>query len=244
MKKLLLLFVFSIAFNSVAQESVLLRANYKKGETYLVNLDQSQSMGAQGGIDMKMTMSMEVTAASDEKITTSSNIKSINMNMLQGGNVMTYDSSTKEEDLDEMGKMMSQQFKPMMQAKIISTLTSRGKILETKVDPSNPMMDQFTKQTKGVTYPEEKVSVGSSWEDEVNEQGMTVKTVYTVSKIAAGKVYIDVSGTISGMGTGDVKGKLIVNADSGVQETLNLIMNMNAGGMEMKITTKSTTTKK
>ncbi|MFD2529048.1 MULTISPECIES: DUF6263 family protein [Polaribacter] len=243
MKKLLLLFVLSIAFNSVAQESVLLRANYKKGDTYLVNLDQSQSMGAQGGVDMKMTMSMEVSEASDEKITTSSNIKSINMNMLQGGNVMTYDSSTKEEDLDEMGKMMSQQFKPMMQAKIISTLTSRGEILETKVDPSNPMMDQFTKQTKGVTYPEEKVSVGSSWEDEVNEQGMTVKTVYTVSKIAAGKVYIDVSGTVSGMGTGDVKGKLIVNADSGVQETLNLIMNMNAGGMEMKITTKSTTTK-
>ncbi|SHN02155.1 hypothetical protein [Polaribacter sp. KT 15] len=243
MKKLLLLFVLSIAFNSVAQESVLLRANYKKGDTYLVNLDQSQSMGAQGGVDMKMTMSMEVTEASNEKITTSSNIKSINMNMLQGGNVMTYDSSTKEEDLDEMGKMMSQQFKPMMQAKIISTLTSRGEILETKVDPSNPMMDQFTKQAKGVTYPVEKVSVGSSWEDEVNEQGMSVKTVYKVSKIAAGKVYIDVSGTVSGMGTGDVKGNLIVNADSGVQETLNLIMNMNAGGMEMEITTKSTTTK-
>ena len=38
MKKVLILFVMAIAMNVTAQESVLLRLNYKSGDTYAVNM--------------------------------------------------------------------------------------------------------------------------------------------------------------------------------------------------------------
>ncbi|MDX6747774.1 DUF6263 family protein [Polaribacter sp. PL03] len=243
MKKLLFLFVLATTFNAISQESVLLRANYKKGDVLLVKLDQSQDMGAQGGVDMKMTMNMVVTSRVGDTISTESKIKTIDMNMLQGGMAMSFNSSMKEEDLDEMGKMMKKQFDPMMKANILSKMSTDGDIIETRVEPSNPAMDQFTKQAKGVKYPKEKISVGSTWSDETNEQGMNVKTVYTVSKIEAGKVYIDITGSVSGVGTGDVTGNLIVDIKTGIQDTANIKMALSANGIDMKISTKSTTTK-
>jgi hypothetical protein len=84
--------------------------------------------------------------------------------------------------------MMKQQFDPMMKSIIIAKMNTEGKILETKVEPSNPAMDQLTKQTKGVKYPNKEVTVGTCWSDESSQQGMNVKTIYTVSKIEKGTV--------------------------------------------------------
>lgn len=95
MKKLLFLFVLVTAINVTSQESVLLRANYKKGDVLEVKMEQSQNMGAKGGVDMKMSMDMIVTSKDGDMLTTESKIKSINMNMLQGGMAMSYDSSMK-----------------------------------------------------------------------------------------------------------------------------------------------------
>ena len=145
-------------------------------------------MGAKGGLDMKMSMDMIVTSKDGDIITTESKIKWINMNMLQGGMAISYDSSMKEKDLDQTGKMMKQQFDPMMKSIIIAKMNTVGEILETKVELSKPAMDQLTKQTKGVKYPNKEVTVGTSWSDESSQQGMNVKTIYTVSKIEKGNV--------------------------------------------------------
>jgi len=96
-------------------------------------MEQSQNMGAKGGLDMKMSMDMIVTSKDGDIITTESKIKWINMNMLQGGMSISYDSSMKEVDLDQTGKMMKQQFDPMMKSIIIAKMKTEGKILETKV---------------------------------------------------------------------------------------------------------------
>ena len=235
MKKLLFLFVFSTTFMVVAQESVLLRLNYEVGDVLLVEQNVSQNMGAQGGMDMKIEMDMTITGKVQEVFSTESKIKAVNMNMLQGGMVMSFDSSKDAADLDEMGKMMKQQFDPMMLATIFSKMSTKGEVLETKVEPATPAMDQFTKQAKGIKYPKEK--------DATNQQGMEVKTIYTVSKIENGKVYIDVSGTVSGIGEGDVRGELIVDIEMGIQDIANIEMSLKANGMEMNIVTKSRTTK-
>ena len=146
MKKLLFLFVFSTTFMVVAQESVLLRLNYEVGDVLLVEQNVSQNMGAQGGMDMKIEMDMTITGKVQEVFSTESKIKAVNMNMLQGGMVMSFDSSKDAADLDEMGKMMKQQFDPMMLATIFSKMSTKGEVLETKVEPATPAMDQFTKQ--------------------------------------------------------------------------------------------------
>ena len=243
MKKLLFLFVFSTTFMAVAQESVLLRLNYEVGDVLLVEQNISQNMGAQGGMDMKIEMDMTITGKVDEVFSTESKIKTLNMNMLQGGMVMSFDSSKDAADLDEMGKMMKQQLDPMMLATIFSKMSAEGEVLETKVEPESPAMDQFTNQAKGIKYPKEKVAVGSSWENATNQQGMEVKTIYTVSKIENGKVYIDVTGTVSGIGEGDVTGDLIVDIEMGIQEMASIEMSLKTNGMEMNIVTKSVTTK-
>ena len=243
MKKLLFLFVLVTAINATSQESVLLRANYKKGDVLEVKMEQSQNMGAKGGVDMKMSMDMVVTSKDGDMLTTESKIKSINMNMLQGGMAMSYDSSMKVDDLDEMGKMMKQQFDPMMKSTIIAKVNSQGEILETKVEPSNPAMDQIIAQAKGVIYPNEEVLVGTSWSDVTSQQGMSVTSIYTVSKIENGKVYINITGAVTGMGEGDIKGDLVVDIETGIQDSASSEMAVNAGGMDMKISTKTTTTK-
>ena len=221
----------------------MLRANYKKGDVLEVKMEQSQNMGAKGGVDMKMSMDMVVTSKDGDMLTTESKIKSINMNMLQGGMAMSYDSSMKDDDLDEMGKMMKQQFDPMMKSTIIAKVNSQGEILETKVEPSNPAMDQIIAQAKGVIYPNEEVLVGTSWSDVTSQQGMSVTSIYTVSKIENGKVYINITGAVTGMGEGDIKGDLVVDIETGIQDSASSEMAVNAGGMDMKISTKTTTTK-
>jgi hypothetical protein len=243
MKKLLFLFVLVTTINATSQEYVLLRANYKKGDVLEVKMEQSQNMGAKGGVDMKISMNMIVTSKDGDMLTTESKIKSINMNMLQGGMAMSYDSSMKVEDLDEMGKMMKQQFDPMMKSTIIAKVNNRGEILETKVEPSNPAMDQLTAQAKGIIYPNEEVSVGTSWSDVTSQQGMSVTSIYTVSKIENGKVYINITGAVTGMGEGDIKGDLVVDIETGIQDSASSEMAINAGGMDMKISTKTTTSK-
>ena len=244
MKKLLFLFVLVTALSVTSQESVLLRANYKKGDVLEVKMEQSQNMGAKGGVDMKMSMDMIVTSKDGDIITTESKIKSINMNMLQGGMAMSYDSAMKEEDLDEIGKMMKQQFDPMMKSTIISKVNIKGEILEAKVEPSNPAMDQqLTKQAKVVKYPSEEVSVGTSWSDVTSQQGMNVTSIYTVSKIENGKVYINITGSVTGMGEGDVKGDLVVDIETGIQDSASSEMAINAGGIDMKFSTTTTMSK-
>jgi hypothetical protein len=241
MKKFLFVCMFVTTCVVVAQESVLLRLNYEVGDVLLVSQNVSQNMGAQGGMDMKIEMDMTITGKEEGVFSTASKIKSVNMNMLQGGMVMSFDSSKEATDLDEVGKMMKQQFDPMMLATISSKISIEGEVLETNIIPPTPAMDQFTKQAKGIKFPKEKVAVGSFWSDVSSQQGMDVKTTYTVSKIESGKVYIDVTGTVSGLGEGAVKGDLIVDIEKGIQDATNIEMSLSANGIEMTINTKSKT---
>ena len=123
MKKVLITLLVITSLTVSAQESVLLRLNYTKGDSFLVTTESNQSMGAQGGMNMKMTMGMIVADVEEEIIKTESMITSVNLEMMQGGMTMSYDSNKKEEELDQMGQMMKSQFDPMMEATIIQLLT-------------------------------------------------------------------------------------------------------------------------
>ena len=243
MKKLLLLFVVATSLSAFCQDSVLLRANYNEGDEFLIDLEQSQNMGAAGGMDMKIKMNMSIIKKEGDSFTAASKISTIKMNMLQGGRIMDFDSTKKEEDLDETGKMFKQQFDPMLKALITTKVTNRGEATDIKVEPMAPGMEEFLKQSSSIKYPEEKVSVGSSWSTELNQQGMKIVTKYTVSKIIEGKVYLDVTGDVSGMGAGKVTGAIVIDATTGVQDTANTEVKVSANGAEVIITAKVKTTK-
>ena len=243
MKKILMLFVVLSTLNIAAQKSVLLRLNYSPGDVFVVTQDVSQDMGAQGGLDIKMSMEMKASSILGDTINTESQIKKINMNMLQAGQIMSFDSTMKEEDLDQMGKMMKQQMDPMLKATIFSKVTHKGEIIDVKVEPVTPAMAQFVNQKQSVKYPEEKVSVGSTWSDENSMQGAVTKMIFTVTKIENGKVFVAVTGDVSGAVKGVVKGSLEIDIATGIQNLANIEVTMGAEGSKMVVKTKSTITK-
>ena len=245
MKKVLILFVMAIAMNVAAQESVLLRLNYTKGDSFLVTTESNQSMGSQGGMNMKMTMGMIVADVAEENIKTESQITSIVMDMMQGGMTMNYDSNKCDEELDQMGQMLKSQFAPMMEAVIYNTLDLQGNMIDTKLDPAIPGMEQITNRSmNAINYPKEKVSVGSSWSSESENQGMNMTTKYTVSSIADGFVTLDVSGDMSGAaGTGTIKGKTTIDISTGISNNSEIEMTIATQGMNITGTTKVTVSK-
>ena len=244
MKKILIALLVITTLSATAQESVLLRLNYTKGDSFLVTTESNQSMGAQGGMNMKMNMGMIVADVEEEIIKTESQITSIVMDMMQGGMTMSYDSNKNDEELDQMGQMLKSQFAPMMEAVIYNTLDLQGNMIDTKLDPAIPGMEQITNRSMNtINYPKEKISVGSSWTSENENQGMKMTTKYTVSSIADGLVTLDVSGDMSGAGTGTIKGKSTVEISSGISNNSEIEITIATQGMNITGTTKTTLSK-
>ncbi|MGB1168733.1 MAG: DUF6263 family protein [Flavobacteriaceae bacterium] len=244
MKKVLIALLVITSITTTAQESVLLRLNYTKGDSFLVTTESNQNMGSQGGMNMKMTMGMIVDDVVEDNIKTESQITSIVMDMMQGGMTMSYDSNKNDEELDQMGQMLKSQFAPMMESVIYNTLDSQGNVIDTKLDPAIPGMEQMTNRAMNtINYPKEKVSVGSSWTSENENQGMKMTTKYTVSSIADGFVTLDLSGDMSGVGTGTIKGKSTVEISSGMSINSEIEITIATQGMNITGTTKTTVSK-
>ena len=105
-------------------------------------------------MNMKMTMGMIVADVAEENIKTEYQITSIVMDMMQGGMTMNYDSNKSDEELDQMGQMLKSQFAPMMEAIIYNTLDYQGNMIDTKLDPAIPGMEQITNRSmNAINYP-------------------------------------------------------------------------------------------
>ena len=240
MRKFILLALLTISFTASTQESVLLRLNYNQGDNYITSIELEQNMGEQGGMSMMMKMNSKVNSVDDELIMLESKIKSIAMNMNQGGMVMDYDSNKSSEELDQMGQMMKSQFDPILKATIYNSVDRYGNVLELKVEPTLPGMEQFTGSQNAINFPDEAVSVGSSWVSEADNQGMKIVTKYTVTSISDGMIYLDVSGDVSGIGVGTIIGKSTVEISSGIQTNATIEMTISVQGIEMNMVTSST----
>lgn len=244
MKRILiaLLVITSIAVS--AQESVLLRLNYTEGDSYLMTVESKQGMGAQGGVNMKMNMGMIVSEVSGDNVKTESKILSVALDMMQGGMAMSYDSNKKDEELDQMGQMLKSQFDPMMNSIIYNSYDKLGNITETKVEPSVPGMNQLTEGSGSVIYPNEKISVGSSWSSNKDNQGMKTTTTYTVSQIKDGIVYLDITGNVSGAAaSGSVKGSSEIEVSTGLAKKTSIEIAISNQGMDITINSNITMTK-
>ena len=245
MKRILiaLLVITSIAVS--AQESVLLRLNYTEGDSYLMTVESKQGMGAQGGVNMKMNMGMIVSEVYGDNVKTESKILSVALDMMQGGMAMSYDSNKKDEELDQMGQMLKSQFDPMMNSIIYNSYDKLGNITETKVEPSVPGMNQLTEGSGSVIYPNEKISVGSSWSSNKDNQGMKTTTTYTVSQIKDGIVYLDITGNVSGAEgvDGAVKGSSEIEVSTGLAKKTSIEIAISNQGMDITINSNITMTK-
>jgi len=235
MKKLLLLFLVISVNMSVAQEGVLLRLNYENQATYSVEMTMSQEMGAMMSMEMSTNMEMQVSAAESENYEIKTKFTKMSMEMLQGGNLMSFDSSKSDEELDATGKMMKSQMGPMLEAMIYSKVNTLGETLETTIEPNIPGMDDIAKQSSSVVYPKEAVKVGSTWTMSKEEKGMKMDFLYTVKSISKENVLVDVSGEVSGMGSGKITGNITINRASGIPTKSLIEMNLSVAEQQLKM---------
>ena len=209
-----------------------------------MTVESKQGMGAQGGVNMKMNMGMIVSEVSGDNVKTESKILSVVLDMMQGGMAMSYDSNKKDEELDQMGQMLKSQFDPMMNSIIYNSYDKLGNITETKVEPSVPGMNQLTEASGSVIYPNEKISVGSSWSSNKDNQGMKTTTTYTVSQIKDGIVYLDITGNVSGAAaSGSVKGSSEIEVSTGLAKKTSIEVAISNQGMDITINSNITMTK-
>ena len=234
MKKILAVALIAFTTISVAQESVKLRLNYKKGDVYVIKMNMNQNMSVMS-MNMKMDAKMEVTEIKDDTYISEMQFTKIDMGMLQGGMQMAASTDDKEEDLDAMGKQLKGQLDQMLTVTITSVTDELGKVIGTKAEPNLPGMEQMTNQTGSVNYPEKALRVGDSWTEEKTEQGVISEISYTIKSISKDVVEVDLKGDVSGVGTGDIAGNLKIDPNSGVPTSSTMETNMTVQGQDMKV---------
>lgn len=244
MKKLLFLFLAITANTIFAQDEVLLRLNYENNATYSTKTIVSQEMGAMMSMEMTMDMEMEVTAVENENYDTKTKFTNMSMEMLQGGNLMTFDSSKSDDELDAAGKMMKSQMGPMLEAVIYSKVTTLGKASVVSIEPMIPGVEDIASQSSAVVYPKEAVKVGSTWTMSKEEKGMKMDFLYTVQSISKENVLVDVSGEVSGMGSGKITGNVTIDRVSGIPIKSLVEMNLSVAEQKLKMKAITETAKK
>lgn len=240
MKKWLILLLVISANLSVAQESVLLRLKYEKGATYDVAMHMTQEMGTMMSMGMKINMDIKVLDVTEDMYNSEMKFTKMTMDMLQAGQVMSFDSTKSDDELDETGKMMKAQMAPMLTAVIQAKGNSLGEVLEVTVEPNIPGVEDMAKQSSNVVYPKEAVSVGSTWTMTKEEKGMKMDFLYTVKSISNDTIAVDLSGDVTGMATGTISGNMSIDKNSGIPVNSLINMNMSVSGQELK--TKATMT--
>jgi hypothetical protein len=244
MKKLLILFLAISANLSLAQDAALLRLNYEKGATYDVEMNISQEMGTVMSMGMLINMDIKVLDVKDDTYDSEMKFTKMTMDMLQGGQAMSFDSTKSDEELDDTGKMMKAQMGPMLSALIYAKGNNLGEILEVKVEPSIPGVEEMAKQSSNVVYPKEAVKVGSTWTMSKEEKGMKMDFLYTVKSISKEKIILDLSGDVTGMATGKISGNMNIDRASGIPVNSLINMNMSVSGQELKSKITMTMVKK
>ena len=244
MKKLVVLFLVISATISSAQDPVLLRLNYEKGASYSVSMNMSQEMGTMMSMGMSIDMGMKIIDAKGENYESEMKFTKISMDMLQGGNIISFDSYKSDDELDEAGKMMKTQMGPMLEAVVLTKGNNLGEITEAVVEPNVPGMEDIANQSSNVVYPKEAVKVGSTWTMSKDEKGMKMDFLYTVTSILKETILLDLSGDVSGMADGKITGNIKIDRTSGIPLETLMNMNLSVNGQELTSKVSVTTRKK
>ena len=232
----LMFFVFTLSVT--AQESVLLRYNYKKGDKYQMTMVMKQNMGIMGGMNISMNSEVNVLSNGDNKFELSTQAKRVQMNMAQGGQEVNFDSEDKEEDLDAEGKKMKAQFDEVLKTTAYHTFSDQGKLISMKTVPEIPNNIANNKDVIGYTiFPKEAVKVGSTWKQDLSLEGMKLGLTYKVKEITKTHVIADVSGNLELMGVkASLTGFSNFNRESGNTDEMNLNSSIEMQGMKITMT--------
>lgn len=244
MKKVFVALLLLITTITFGQEKVLLRFNYEKDDRYETHMTMNQDMGP---AKMKMEMKMETLVEekkADKSFDTKLGFTYVASSVTEGGEVkVNYNSDMKVEDMTEDQKKLHADMESIKATKIFVNLSELGDSKLIKMEPQMEGVTEFTNQMTTVTYPEEAVSVGSTWENSHDIKGMTMRLIYTVKEITATKVIAEMKGEMALFSSAVIYGDLEIDKKTGVQSKANINMEISMGGISMKNSTNATTVK-
>lgn len=219
---------------SKSLDSVLLRFNYEKGDSYNLSMQLNQDTDGAMSVIMDMEMSQKITDVINGEFLSEVRIVKIKMDMKGGGMSMNYDSSKNDGELDQVGIIMKKEMAPMLAAVVTMRSNNLGKLIESKVVPDTPATTSLAEQTNNVTYPINAVRIGESWSINKKEKGMDMTFYYKVRSITNKIVLLDLSGTIKGGADGTISGEMKIDRVSGVPMTSKIEMDMDVKGVNSK----------
>jgi len=244
MKKILFTLLVCFTTVSMAQEKVLLRLNYEKGDVFLVKIATNQDMGELMKMGINMEMSMETKEVRNNIFTIETKFTNTSMTMASQGQTMSYDSNQKEEDMNPFAKGAHTKMKPLLETLISFDYDALGNIKDSKVISGTTNIDVFKENSSSLIYPEAPVSIGTTWENtRTSVEGAKMNYVYKVTSIDTEKVGFDVTGTISEIGTGTISGKGFINKKYGNIKEMDIEVKMNVMGQQVTSKIKLTTEK-
>lgn len=216
-----------------AQKAVDFKLNPEIGKPMTINMLMKTDIdGPQSVImDMNMKMLMNATKKESNNFTIENVTKSVKVDIDAGMMTMSYNSE--EEPVDEMAKMLGEQFSKIIGQTITMLISEKGKTLDIQI-PENLAegLDRASFSNLTTTLPEKPVAPGESWTSvvEVEENPILSKTemVSTFREENADGYVIDVTGKLfdqTGESAGSITATYTLNkkthfTKSGVVKTL------------------------
>lgn len=244
MKKISILFFVLCSTILSAQEEILLRLDYKKGDVYEITMKMKQDMGNLMNSVMVMEMKQEITESNKEDYLCTMKIRNIKMDVFQGEKVQSYDSTKEVKEEDVFANQMKQALGGMLDANIFVKGNFLGEALEVKIEPNFPGMQEMMASNESIIYPKEKIKVGGTWSMTKNQQGIKMNFTYTVKEINQEFVFLNITGDTSGLATGEISGKMKLDREDGVPVDSTITIDMETAGQKIITSVEMVTKKK
>ena len=251
---ILLVIIGFIAMSfTTGNDSVVLRVNVKKGQTFSMKgkTNQLMAINAQGmNVSMPQTVEMRqsisIEEVNGENITALSTIEAFKLTMTQMGMKLTYDSEHPENNSPMLAGQTGEIDK-IIGKKFTSIYNNRGELIQ-----SEEIASSINSQAGIIIpFPEEPVHVGSQWTQDttmsISNIDMNVVNTFTVTEITKKAVTLTQTTTMKGDSESmamdmsmSAEGTIIINRASGIVTKItnktNSSMTIEEQGVRMPMT--------
>lgn len=232
-----------LLMNLFAQKSVELKYDVNQGDKYeyKLHIDQDivfdaggQTMALDQLMDFRMTSNID--ERNGEEFIISTSIDAIKMTQSIFGMQITYDSEDPNTMQNPMAAKIGEEMNHIIGSDYTMTMDDKGHV--TNVDASDVSNDELINNISSgsnfAIYKEGTVSVGESWEGDVEpleNSDMKVQMIYTLLKVSGKEATLGLNGNISSNKIDDqemrmegtMKGEMRVDINSGwlIESVLN-----------------------
>ena len=250
-----------------AQKSVDLKYKLNKGDIFSYNMNTDMDVVFEtNGMTMALDniILFETTAnilfASDDSVTIDTQVKRIQSTQKMFGMEVKYDSDDPASAQNPMAAQIAAAFGAVIGKSYAVVMDVKGNILRTdmsQMTEDSDFADNLNSGTQYALYPDHKVRIGDTWEQDIKPleaSDMKVYAKYTLLKLSGSEAVLGFDGTISANSineqdikmNGTQKGEMRVDVKTGwvIESKIDqdIEMDIDQGGQKFPATVTGTIT--